>query len=299
MRIINNLIYLVFLLICLLLGGFFSWSGESAIVKEFAKQTISKTTPEQVFKEDTSITVLVLGCDEDRLPGSKKVIVENARSDTILAIKFDFSTSRITGVSIPRDLMVQLPGYNSNKINAYHKYGGAMLAKKAAEAVMGVPLQYTVVVNYKILQEMVNLVGGVTLDVPKRMRWTDRAGDLYINLNPGVQHLDGYNAMCFVRYRYGDSDYHRQHRQKQFILAFKDAVLSNPVVIPKLLENVKSLFKDVFTCEELASLLLFVSKIGNENIQFGTIPTIEAGNYYLHLNESKKQKVLQEYNFTG
>ncbi len=297
MKVLNTVIYVVFLTICALLGAVFHWARESPIVQEVAKQKILQTNPEQVFDQETSITMLVLGCDEDRDPESSKVVVKNARSDMMFLVKFDFKKKHISGMSIPRDLLVEMPGYAACKINAFHKYGGPNLSKRVVEYLLGIPIHHTVVINYEILKEMVDLVGGVTIKVTKRMKWTDKAGGLYIDLNPGVQNLDGYNAMCYVRYRYGDSDYKRQERQREFMLAFKDALLGNPLVIPAVIEKSKEVMSSALSTNEIASLLLFISKIGNKNIQLGQIPTIEGEKYFLYLDENSVKKALESFNF--
>jgi LCP family protein required for cell wall assembly len=282
-------------------GIFLSYFRKSEVVRAMGTQAFTQAQPGRYFEEKPTLTILLLGCDEDRAPGGKKIITEQARSDMMLVAKFDFKHNRITGVSIPRDLLVQLPGYRPHKINAYHKYGGKELAKKAAELVLQHPIDKVIAVNYKIMQEMVDMIGGVVMFVPKKMRWIDRAGDLYIDLKPGRQKLNGYNAMCFVRYRYGDSDWHRQQRQKEFLLTFKDAVkdavLRNPGLIPSLAEKSREIIGNELTPDQMAALALFAMRIGNDNIKMGVIPTIVAGHYYLRLDEKRLPKTLKEYHF--
>lgn len=278
------------------MGTLFSWVGQSKMITTISKQVISKTAPKQIFKEKDTLTMLLLGCDEERAPGGKKITVESARSDSMLVLKFDFKQNKLTGVSIPRDLLVAVPGYRSHKINAYHKFGGNDLSKKAVSHVLGISIDRVISLNTHIFQEMVDMVGGIDINVEKRMKWTDKAGDLYINLHPGFQHLNGYNAMCFVRYRYGDSDHHRQQRQKQFLLAFRDKVAQNVTLLPKLADKAQQIVGDDFSTDEIASLVLFAARLGGENIRMGIVPTYVGGHYWLKIDERKLASTLKEFN---
>ncbi len=293
---LRRLFYLTFCSFSLSSGIFLGWAGKSKVITAISKQAITHKKPEEVFLNRPHLTLLLLGCDEDRAPGGKKILVESARSDTMIVVKFDFQHQRITGISLPRDLMVQLPGYRAHKINAYHKFGGNELAKKAAESVLQISIDKVIDLNTSAMQEMVELVGGVEIYVPKKMKWTDRRGNLYIDLKPGMQKLDGYNAMCFVRYRHGDSDHHRQERQKEFLLAFRNALSKKPALLPVVLDKTIEIAGNQFTPDELAALALFVNRIGNDNIKMGVVPTYVAGYYYLGLDRAALPKVLKEFN---
>lgn len=257
--------------------------------------------PQKVFNSD-SINLLVLGCDEDRVWGRSKPIRQKARSDMMLVAKLDFKANRISGVSIPRDTLVALPGYAEQKINGYHAIGarqsadmGKELAKRAVTYLLGVPIDRVVVIDYKALQDMVDLVGGVDIFVDKKMDYEDKAGQLHIHLKPGRQRLDGYRAMGYVRYRHSDSDLKRQERQKQFIIAFKEAVKHNigqlPFVINKAVEALGGGLDD----GEVNSLASFAMKIGGDNIKLGQIPVVDAPNYNLRVDQGRLNQTLAEY----
>ena len=87
--------------------------------------------PSKVFDAD-SMNLLLLGCDEDRATGGAVITQNKARSDMMMLCHLDFKNSRISGLSIPRDTLIDLPPqYHEHKINAYHAYGGNNLSKMA------------------------------------------------------------------------------------------------------------------------------------------------------------------------
>lgn len=286
-----------FLLLCsfgLGAGTILGFSNRSEVMKAIGIQTLKKTPPQEIFHDD-SINLLLLGCDEDRAYGGKKILREQARSDMMLVARLDFKKKRISGVSIPRDTLCALPGYREQKINAYHAIGGKDLAKRAVEDLIDVSIDRVVVLDYKVFQEIVDMLGGVDVFIDKKLKYTDRRGGLFIDLNPGLQHLDGYDAMCFVRYRHGDSDFARQSRQKDFLLAVKEAVKKKPLIIPEVANKAATMMREDFTVDEIASIVLFAQKVGSDNIRMGQIPVYDVPNYNLKVDRRQLSKTLKEF----
>src|SRR5688500_1557516 len=242
-RVTGIVFYGLICIAALSIGAGFRWVGQSPLLWQMFKTKVLRMahpTPQSVFQKD-SVTLLVLGCDEDRVWG-KGVIREKARSDMMLVAKIDFKQNRISGVSIPRDTLVAVPGYAEQKINGYHAIGlrnggesmAKELAKEAAQTCIGVPIDKVLVIDYKAMQEMVNLVGGVDIFVDKDIKYNDNFGELHINLKAGKQRLNGYEAMGFVRFRHDRlGDFARQDRQKQFMLAFKEAMQQSVGRLPE------------------------------------------------------------------
>ncbi len=274
--------------------------GRDSVGGSFTIQTIKNTPPQQVFS-DNVVYLLVLGCDEDRSFIDQGVTKHKARSDMMLCLRLDFDNNRITGISIPRDTLVQLPGYRLQKINAYHAIGGTELAQKASESVLRTPIDRTVVLDFEAFQRVINLVGGVEIFVAKKMKWTDKAGDLYIDLKPGRQTLNGYNAMGFVRFRHSDSDYERQKRQKELMVAFKDSLKTKPDVVPAVLEEAKNLLGGGLNSDEIAALMRFGQRVGQDNIRMGMVPVTEgkdrAHGFYMLVDEPRLDATLEEFLF--
>jgi LCP family protein required for cell wall assembly len=275
-------------------GSLMGYVGKSPLLTQIALQQAMKKPPEEVFRGDV-INVLLLGCDEDRAHGGKKILRQNARSDMMLLARVDFTKKQITGVSIPRDTLCTVPGYREQKINAYHSIGGKDLAKKAVESLLDLPVDRVIVLDYEIFQDVVDLVGGVEVFVDKKLKYTDRRGGLFIDLKPGLQHMDGYNAMCYVRYRHGDSDFARQERQKNFLLAMKDAIQKKPASIVDVSNKAAQMMQEEFSIQEIAALVNFAQKLGSDNIRMGQIPVVEAKNYNLRVDRRQLKQTLEDF----
>lgn len=286
------------------------WFGQSDVLTALAQQRLTNKKPQDVFAESGHskdvLTLLVLGCDEERYyapPGqeAKQILNAAARSDMMLVARMDFANNKISGISIPRDLHVSDPALPStDKINAYHKLGGPEMAQKAAEAALGnmVRIDRTFVINYEAFKEMVDLLGGIEIYVPRNMAHKDVRGGLVFDIKKGRQLLDGYHAMCFVRYRKGDSDFKRQERQKDFMLAFKDKLTKNMSVAPQIADKSLKLAGGVFNSSEIAALMLFAQRVGGDNIKMGMVPILERpGSTVLDVDTNKLPDVLAEYGF--
>jgi polyisoprenyl-teichoic acid--peptidoglycan teichoic acid transferase len=261
-----------------------------------------KVGTSDVFDGRGEINLLILGCDEDLYYGGKQVLLKQARSDMILVAHLDFRQNRISGVSIPRDTLCAAAGYREQKINAYHAIGakkspelGKQLAKEAVETLLPVQIDRVLVIDYDAFQDMVNLVGGVDLYVEKKMKYTDKAGGLFIDFKPGKHHLDGYKSMAYVRYRHGDDDFHRQNRQKEFLMAFKDAMLRNLTALPQVADKAKDAIGGGLSNEEIIALAHFARKVSRDNIKMGVVPVVPADKYNFRINEGELPATLAEF----
>lgn len=300
---VGGLFYILFLGICLALGGIAGWLSQSSIITDTIRQKITNTTPQKVFRDD-SITVLILGCDKELYYGGKQVLKQHARSDMMMVARFDFERKLVGTVSIPRDTLCKLPGYDRQKINAYNAIGGPELAKAAVEEILPeVKIDRVVTLNFDAFIEIIDMVGGLDLYIPRDMNYTDKAANLYIDLKKGRQHLDGYQAMGYVRWRKnstgrgGDSDFERQKRQKDLLLALKSKLLLNWQVGPKVLQKTIEVGGNTFDSEEVASLAMFVQSLdSNERIRMGQIPVNEIeGTYNLSVDRRLLPQVLRQY----
>ena len=126
--------------------------------------------------------VLLLGLDKENQGAS--------RSDAIIVARIDPSNAKITMVSIPRDTMIELPGYGRQKINAAYSYGGASGAVEAITKFTGVSMNHYVEINFEGLKTLVNAVGGIYVDVPVANTETGYGNMLYY-LGAGEQWMDG------------------------------------------------------------------------------------------------------------
>ena len=296
-KILAGIGYATFLAVILLLGTAAGWVSQSKVLGAGIMTIWQK--PEEVFHQDT-LTVLVLGCDEDRATGGKKVLKSGVRSDMMLLTKIDFKNNKITGLSIPRDTLCEVDGYREQKINAYHALGGKPLAKKAVETLLNVPIDRVVDLDFKAFEDLVDMVGGVPVYIDKNLKYTDRAGGLYINLKKGNQVLNGYNAMCFVRFRHSDSDFARQDRQHEFVLALKGVLQTKKSILNRVADQAVKVAGNEFTYAEAAKLGQFAKDIKEKDIKLGSIAVTEPKpnpHYYEIVDQDKLEDTLREYNF--
>jgi LCP family protein required for cell wall assembly len=162
-------------------------------------------TPPVPLLAETNI--IVLGVDD----------IYGSRSDTIMVLHVNPEKKEAAVVSIPRDTLANIPGRGLDKINHAYAYGQADLARRTAEELLHITIPYYVTINLAGIESLIDKIGGITIDVEKRMYYVDYAGSLYIDLLPGRQKLNGRQAMGYLRFRHTDNDFARIGRQQKFI----------------------------------------------------------------------------------
>jgi LCP family protein required for cell wall assembly len=183
-------------------------------------------------------TILVLGTD-GRPPGSKEPGAASdsesggpTRSDTMMLIRTGGGhTSRL---SIPRDTLVDLPGYGPQKINAAYFYGGGALAVSTVDSFLGIKINHLIVINFTNFPALVNAMGGVNYTggcIDSQISGGVRNGGYSLVLPPGTHHLDGYQALVLARTRDNLcnpawTDITREENQQALIAAMKAQVFS-------------------------------------------------------------------------
>lgn len=194
---------------------------------------------------DDRINVLILGVDER--VGEKGT---PTRSDTLMVVSFDTFSGSGAILSIPRDLWVSIPdlaakGITEDRINTPNLYGdlyrlpggGPALAVKTVSQLLGVPIHYTVRINFTGFVQAIDAIGGIDVEVPRRIVDTEYPTDDYetttVIFEAGWQHLDGARALQYARTRHADSDFGRLQRQQQVILAAREKAL-RPEMIARL-----------------------------------------------------------------
>jgi LCP family protein required for cell wall assembly len=156
----------------------------------------------------------------------------DSRSDTIMLIRADPKENVISMLSFPRDLVVNIPGCRgaspfTGRINEAYTYCGPKGTLQTVKELTHIPINYIVTVNFRGFMKIVNKVGGVYLDVDHRyLNNNASGGPTYapIDLHSGYQHLNGKDALSFVRFRHTDSDLYRVVRQQEFVKALKQQV---------------------------------------------------------------------------
>lgn len=203
-------------------------------------------------------------------------------SDTMLLLRLEPDTEELTLLSIPRDTRVRVEGHGVMKINAANQEGGITLAAKAVSNLLGgVTIDRYARVNVQGVEKLIDALGGVTVYVPKDMKYSDDSQHLYIDLEKGQQHLNGDKAIEFMRFRhdhYGDIG--RVQRQQMLMrAAMKQALKPSVLVrIPRIFSVVKSNLDTNLSVEELVALTRFATKTEQSDVQMLMLPGQFSGN---------------------
>jgi LCP family protein required for cell wall assembly len=187
------------------------------------------------------LNILLLGTDE------RPDEYGPTRTDTMILLTVNPETGSMGMLSLPRDLWVPIPGLGvTTKINTAYMLGelesypggGAQLAKDTVGSFVGQPVDYFVRVNFDGFRQIVDLIGGVTVEVPTTIHDEEYPTADYgvetFHLDAGTQHLDGETALKYARTRHNDGDYNRARRQQEIIRAVAQQVM-NAGMIPQLL----------------------------------------------------------------
>ena len=181
------------------------------------------------------------------------------RSDTLMLAAVDEEHGRAALLSIPRDTRIEVGSYGYDKINHAYAFGGHEMTLASVSALVGVPITHYIMVDTSSFERIVDAVGGVDIDVEKRMYYEDPwddDGGLVIDLAPGEQHMNGAQAIKYVRYRDGEGDIGRIGRQQHFMRALLAQLLS-PQVLPRLatvVDEVKNAVDTDLTTRQLLTL---------------------------------------------
>lgn len=222
------------------------------------------------------INILVLGVDGGVNGKLRKADVTGTRSDVIMVVSIDPQLKEAGILSIPRDTRVYIPEVEDyEKIAHAHAYGGPALAVKTVEQFLKVPIHYYVRVDFEAFKKAVDVLGGVDVYVPQDMDYDDPYQNLYIHIKKGNQHLNGEQALQFVRYRqYDGGDIDRIKAQEEFLKAVikKASSLSSVLKVPDLIRELSPYIKTDLTTQEMLNLAAVAAGIKPASVQMGIIP---------------------------
>lgn len=224
---------------------------------------------------------------------------EGYRTDVILVAHFNSEENKVKVIAVPRDTRVNWSAYQQDKLRELGKsnhttskitemssYGGIDKLRyftiNSLEEIMGIKIDDYIVINTEAFRKIVNAVGGVEVNVPRKMEYTDSLQGLSINLDEGLQILDGDKAEGLVRWRHNNSysqqyaqgDIGRIETQKLFLKALAKKVLQ-PNVLNSLDDVLGIIYEDVRTnikLEETMNYLKYAQRLQVENIEFYTLP---------------------------
>ena len=200
-------------------------------------------------------TVMIMGVDERA--------DDVGRSDTLMIATLDSDKNQAALLSVPRDTRVKIKGHGFDKINAAYAYGGRKLTQETIESLLNTHIDHYIKINVHGFTKIIDALGGIDIDVEKRMYYEDPwddDGGLYIDLQPGMQHMDGKTAITYVRYRDEEGDIGRIKRQQNFMKAVMDKLVS-PTIIPKLPAIVSAVSDSVETDMSVSEILSFLGTL--------------------------------------
>lgn len=213
-----------------------------------------KPAEDATITEDNVVNVMLMGVD--------RRADDVGRSDTLMVTSIDTDKNKAALLSVPRDTRVLIEG-SYEKINHAYAYGGHKLTQQTVEKLLGVKIDHYILIDTRSFERIVNAIGGVDIDVEKRMYyedpWDDNGG-LVIDLYPGEQHLDGDKAIQYVRYRDGEGDIGRIGRQQKFMQAVLEKLIT-PEILPKLPKLVDEISAAVETDMSVSELISFAKDI--------------------------------------
>ncbi len=191
-------------------------SDDPQTPEDESRQTPGPDAPEGRQYKDDCYTFLVMGMDAG-----------NGNTDTMMVVTYDVADQHVGVVSIPRDTLMNVPR-TVKKINAAYSAGGIEEVKRELSELLGIPLDYYIIIDLKGFKAVVDTVGGVDFNVPVNMNYDDPTQDLHIHLNKGMQHLNGAQALQLVRFRsgYANADIGRIQTQQKFLAALAKKILS-------------------------------------------------------------------------
>lgn len=264
--------------------GYFKLTPKQAfqLISEGGGYLLGKVTKRPAFEGRDQVNILLLGEDESFGQG-------NGRTDTIKLLHVDLKKQRLAMLAIPRDTWVELPNGRHGRINGAYQLGGrsyeqgAAYAKQAVSGLLtdvsGQPIRIDHYVRVQVggFLQIVDILGGVEIDVEKDMDYDDPSQDLHIHLKAGRKYLNAYDTMCYVRFRHDkEGDYGRMRRQEQFFRAVA-AEIRTERAKERLARNLGKIMEWMRTdipLGDLAALKNLVDTVGMDGLEASVLPTV-------------------------
>lgn len=273
---------------------FFSFRSGLNIAKENGvENTGEEFNP--IDNHDGKKTIMIIG--KDRMDEGAE------RTDVIMLGQYDYMQKEMKLVSVMRDIYVDIPGYQSYKINAVYSLGGVELLREVMAHNFGIKVEEYVTVDYDAFMETVNVVNpnGVTIDVEK-----DMSEKIDTELKQGEQQLNGKDLLGYARFRNDEEgDFGRVRRQQQVLSAIQDEIISvgGIVKLPKILGTGMGYVDTSMSNKEMYRMIMSFMIRGDKDIDTMTLPldntyqfmdTSHAGNV-IDMDFATNSAVLKEF----
>jgi LCP family protein required for cell wall assembly len=234
----------------------------------------------EVWEGRESLNILVLGVDRRPDGGDQN-------ADVIVIAQLDLVSHTLTGVSIPRDLLVTIPGAGDGKINESYNQGvlnspddpvaGVARVRDTVESTFGVRIDGYVLVDFSGFEEIVDALGGIEVEVPYAIvdneYPTEDYGTEEIRFEPGLQHMNGELALKYVRTRNADSDDARRERQIDVIVSIlqQGKSFSSIANADELIVTAGDAIQTSFSLEEQLTLARLARMMTPEQVSIVTL----------------------------
>jgi LCP family protein required for cell wall assembly len=257
---------------------------------------------EKVTIKDNPVSILLMGVEDYSTEGQTY-----GRVDTLLVATFNPSTKDAYLLSIPRDTYVNIPGREKkDKINHSHAFGGKELTIKTVENYLDIPIDYYAMVNFDSFKEVVDTLGGITVDVPFDFKQnSDDPKAEKLEFYEGEMTLDGRYALAYARMRLEDprGDIGRNERQREVIQAILDELTSFSTLgkIGSLAKDVSENVETNISINEGLSFIANYKDFNNKKLKQLTLDgeseTIDSISYYIPSDDAYTDvvKKLQEH----
>ena len=207
-----------------------------------------------------TLNIVLLG--SDRRHGD-----DSWRTDTLIVVAVDPSNRTAGAIAVPRDMWVEIPDHEANRVNELDELGGPALLKKVLGSYLGIPIDYFVRVDFDGFQKAIDLLGGITVNVdcPLSEGYPDPSlpeGIRHVYFPAGRVQMDGQMALDFSRSRLSTSVYDRMRRQMRVMLGVREKLLSPDVFrrIPDLWDVAANLLQTDIPARDVLPL----AKLGSE-----------------------------------
>lgn len=221
---------------------------------------------------------LVVAARDTEYCGYRTACGPGLRTDTIFYIRI--RGAEATLVAIPRDLRYSgetSSGFFAGKIGSLYGHSGAEGLRQAVENLLGLPVQHYLILTFEVVTHLVNAVDGVEVVLPYPMRYTDRAAGLFIDFPAGPVHLNGKDAVKYMRFRnWEGNDLGRLDRIKE-VMGLVARKAQSPVYWPRLPGAVGVVWNSLETSLPLSTALGLLPSLQSTAMKSATLPTLEDG----------------------
>ncbi|WP_409302907.1 LCP family protein [Peribacillus sp. SCS-155] len=270
-------------------GGYLITKAQSMLGDSFESIGMSSKRDEKVDPMADNVSLLFIGVDDSKTRNQQG----HSRSDALMLATFNKKQKNIKLVSIPRDSYVYIPEKGSRtKINAAHAIGGPKATVETVEELLDVPVDYYVRMNFNAFIDVVDALEGIEVDVPYEINEIDsKDRKRAVHLMPGLQTLNGEEALALARTRKQDSDIYRGQRQQEILKAIMKKAASAGA-ITKYTDVIEAVGDNMTTNLQFSEMKAFIQYVTNssgldiESVKLNGSDSYINGVYYYQLDDA-------------